>query len=358
MTATEQGCLLVNIFSHVISGTNHMMRNTIIASAVLSLCAFASADTLVLKNGDTLTGKIGQVTAKTIKFVSPSLGELTIPTANVTSYKIDAPVRVQPKAEPSVVGAVTGDATTVKVADKSYRLDQLKSVNPPAQAWAGNVIANFSLARGNTNKFNVGFEGNAILRRDDDKNNDRLTLGAAYNFGESGGGPVGNAKTTDTDNWKALGKYDYFWTEQLYGFAVGKVEHDRVANLDHRLSPGVGVGYQWFETDKINFFTEAGLSYIYEKYGDGKSNDNVSVRFAYHYDNKLSDDITLFHNLEYVPAINDPGDYNLTTDLGLRFKITGSIIGQIKAEYKRDSIPATGSLKNDLLWLVGFGWQF
>jgi hypothetical protein len=357
MTAPDRAFLICTTAIHL-SGTNFTMRFNIIATLIFTCTALVSADTVVLKNGDTLTGTIGQVTGKNMKFVSPVFGEISIPIENITTYKIDTPVRVQPKAAPSVVGPVTGDATTVKVADKNYRLDQLKSINPPAQAWTGNILANLSLARGNTNNFTVGSEALAALRRDDDENNDRITANAAYNFGDSGGGPGNAPRVTITDNWRARTQYDKFWNEQLYGFVVGKIEHDRIANLDYRVSPGLGIGYQWIETDKVKFSTEAGFNYIYESYGNGGSDDSISVRFAYHYDNKLSDDVSLFHNLEYVPAIDDPGDYNFTTDVGLRFKITGNIIGQFKAEYKRDSVPASGSLKNDLLYLVGFGWQF
>ncbi len=323
-----------------------------------SLAFVASADNVTLQNGDKLNGTIGTVTAKEMKFTSPSLGEIIIPTQNVTSYTFDNPTRVQPRGEPSQTGKVTGDTAGVTIDDKKYDFQSLKSINPPAQEWSGALIANFAVARGNTNRFVVGAEANASLRRDDEANNDRTTFGGGYNFGESGGGASGTPKTTDTDNWNAFGKHDRFWTDQWYGYANLRIEHDRIAQLNYRITPGVGIGYQWIETPKVNFRTEAGLSYIHEEFDPDGSADAIAARLAYRYSNKLSDTVMFFHTLEYLPAFENPGDYILNTDVGLRANLTDNFFSQFKILYKRDSTPAEGSLKNDLLYTIGVGWQF
>ena len=328
------------------------------ATAAVVCSSFAIADTVVLSNGDTLNGTVGLIAGDEMKFTSPAFGEVTIPLAKIKSYTLDAPTRVQPRGEPSVTGPVKGDSSTVTVGEKTYPVSDLKAVNPPAQAWAGAVVANLSLARGNTNKFVIGAEAAAALRRDDETNNDRTSFGGGYNYGESGGGASGTDKVTDTDNWNVFGKYDRYWDEKWYGYAGLRLEHDRIAALYYRVAPGVGVGYQWFETPKMNFRTEAGLTYIHEEFDPSGSNDNIAVRLAYAYNNKLTDDVSLFHNLEYLPAVDDPGDYILNTDLGLRATLTENFFAQFKVLYKRDSTPAEGSLKNDLLYTFGVGWNF
>lgn len=335
------------------------------ASAVALTTAVAShclADVVVLNNGDTLNGKIGQVTSSTLEFTSPAFGKVNIPVGKLKSYKFDEPVRVQPKHEKAYTDTVSGEGKNAQVGEKSIPLGEIKYINPPAQDWAGSVVANFALARGNTNKFTVGAEANAALRREDEWYNDRYTLGAAYNYGRSGGGPGDEPQVVDTDNWMARGQWDKFWTDKLYGYANVKVEHDAIADLYYRLTPGIGVGYQWIEGSPTTFRTEAGISYVHETYneddGGTENNDNLSLRFAYHFEHALNDRAALFHNLEYVPTIDDPSDYNLTTDIGLKFNITATFLAQFKLEWKRDSTPAEDSLKNDVLWMVGLGWQF
>lgn len=239
--------------------------------------------------------------------------------------------------------------------DKSYNVADLKTINPPPQKWTGRVLATATLVRGNTETFDVGISAVAALRRNTDTLNDRFTLGAAYNFGSTG---TGDDSDTTTDNWMAMGKYDKFWTDKFYTYAIMKVEHDRIAELNYRLSPGVGVGYQWIESEPMNFFTEAGVSYVYEDYDSGGENDYVALRLAYHFDKKLAENIKFFHNLEWLPAFEDPSDYTLTTDAGIRTDLTKSLFAEFKVEWKRDSTPAEGSLKNDLRYVAGIGWTF
>jgi putative salt-induced outer membrane protein YdiY len=332
-----------------------------VAASLIASAAFAShvlADSVVLTNGDTLHGKIGAVTASGLKLNSDALGDITIQTAKVASYKIDEPVVVQMKDGPPVTAAVSGDAKQIQVGDEAYTFDTVKSVNPPPSKWTGAVLANFALARGNTNKSTVGVDAKAGYRREDYLHNDRLTLEGQYNFGQSGGGAGGEEVVTDTDNFQLAGKYDKFWTQKFYGYVTNKIEHDRIADLYYRLGPNAGVGYQWVETPVTNFFTETGVGYVFERFDDGTNNDYASLRLAYHFERALGDKVAAFHNLEYLPSIENPGDYNLKTDAGIRVKIFSNFIGQFKIEYKRDSTPANEALKNDLLYLVGFGWQF
>jgi putative salt-induced outer membrane protein YdiY len=96
-------------------------------------------------------------------------------------------------------------------------------------------------------------------------------------------------------------KYDYFFTRQLYGYAGVKIERDRIADLDLRLTPGAGVGYQWFEGPTFNLSTEAGIAWIYEDYRNAGTRDEIAGRLAYHVDWRPVSALLLFHNFEWLP---------------------------------------------------------
>lgn len=338
------------------------MKFALAAAAVAALATYAVADVVVLNNGDTLNGTIGQVTASSLEFTSPAFGKIAIPLENVRSYRFDAPVRVQPKSEKAVTDTVSGEGTQATVGQRQYPITELKYINPPPQAWTGSIVANMALARGNTNNFTVGAEAKASLRRDDEWFNDRFTLDSAYNYGRTGGGTSGEPSTVETDNWRIGGQWDKFWTEKLYGYTNVKLEHDAIADLYYRLTPGVGLGYQWIEGSPTAFRTEAGVSYVHETYhpdsGGVDNNDYISLRFAYRLEHELNERTSLFHNLEYLPAIDDWSDYNLITDIGLKMQLNSNFLAQVKLEWRRDSTPAEDSTKNDLLWVIGLGWQF
>jgi putative salt-induced outer membrane protein YdiY len=186
---------------------------------------------------------------------------------------------------------------------------------------------------------------------------DRWTLGAGYNFGRQRDPGTGD-KTTTTDNYFGAAKYDYFFTPKFYAFGTFRYEHDRIAELDYRLTPGAGIGYQWVETPTFKFDTEAGLAYVVEKYTDGTDNNFLAARLAYHLKKEINATAAFFHNFEYYPSLERMDDYLIITDAGIRFTLTGQMFAEYKAEFRYDATPAEGASRSDLRHLVGLGWKF
>ena len=144
---------------------------------MLTRCVWA--DQVVLKNGDKITGKVGQIADGKMKFTSPVLGEITIDMANVESFSTDAPVDIRMKQnQPTVTDKVTGTATDYKTeGGRDVPASDVKVFNPPPAKWTGSVLFSGALARGNTDTFDLGFDANAVYRRDVPEKDDRLTLG-------------------------------------------------------------------------------------------------------------------------------------------------------------------------------------
>jgi putative salt-induced outer membrane protein YdiY len=255
--------------------------------------------------------------------------------------------------------AAAGEAGKVNVAPAAgapagaVSLAEVKYVNFN-EAWTGSILAGAMFARGNTfqDNANVAFD---LARRTE---RDRWMFSGGYNFGRQRD-PDDGSKQTTTDNWFATGEYNYFLNEKLFVFGSLRYEHDRIADLDVRLIPSVGVGYQWIDTPKVKFDTEIGLAYVYEKFEDGDSDENLSAKLAYHYKNDLyGDKVSLFHDLEYYPSLEDLGNFLVVTDIGLRTALTEKMFAEYKLEYRYDSTPAEGADKNDLRHILGVGWKF
>ncbi len=325
---------------------------------VALLCRVALADEVILSNGDKLTGTVGQIADGKMKFTSPVLGEITIDLANVTSFSTSEPANIMMKKGPSVEEPIK-ESTTQSITTESGKTvpyTEIKTVNPPPEKWTGFVLGNLSIARGNTETIDAGIEAQAILRRQRQTVDDRFTLYGEYNFANTG---TGDSALTTEENVEALAKYDRFFTENWYGFGLVGFMKDHIANLDYRFTPGVGVGYQWYETPTFNLSTEAGLSYVFERYDPGGNNEFLAARFAYHVDKKLRDNVTVFSNLAYLPSLeNFTEDYLINADAGLRVDLTKTFFSQARVEWNYDSAPAPGSGSNDYRYLVGIGWRF
>lgn len=219
--------------------------------------------------------------------------------------------------------------------------------------WTGNVGAGFTLTRGNseTESANVGVR---LLRRAEI---DRITLKAAYLFGRQID-PDTDDKSTTQDEWFAALQYDYFFGQKFYGYATTRVERDRIADLDLRLTAGLGVGYQWIESPDLNFATEAGVSWLFEDFESGEDDDTFVLRLAYHVDRRFNDRILFFHDLEAFPSVEDFSDVFLTTQAGLRASLTQVMFAETKVVFDYDSTPAPGAEETDLTYLLSLGVNF
>jgi putative salt-induced outer membrane protein YdiY len=327
----------------------------LLAGSVLT--SYAQADEVVLKDGDTIHGTVGEVTGGVLNFTSPSLGALSIKLSDIKSYTTVKPASVRLKQGQQIVSPITeGNATKINTANgESLPTGEIKYVNAPPPAWTGSIVASGILNRGNTNNETGGIAAQAQLRRDTLEANDRTSLNANYNYGNTG---RGNDKTTTTDNGDVHGEYDRFFTDQFYGLAVAGIYHDRIANLDYRLTPGIGVGNQWFEGPTFNLRGEAGVSYLYEDYQPGGVDQKVALRLAYHVDKQLNDRVSVFNDVEWLPAFQDPSDYVLNADAGIHADFTKHFFAEFKVVYRRNDRPPVGTLKDDLAYIAGLGWKF
>ena len=344
-----------------------MPRHILLCACALLALALLSrssrGDEILFKNGDKLTGEILSADGGKLKIKSKVAGEVTVDLADVQTFSTDKPMQlrlkdntlVREQIQPAPTTGPTTGPSEVVAGGNTVPLTQIKRLGSTESKWTGAVLAGGSLARGNTHATDLNIAADATLRRDNELQDDRFSLAAAYNFGKQ---TVNGVESTSSDNWFAQAKYDKFFTDKFYGYALMRYDHDRLAFLNYRLSPGVGVGYQWVESPDFNFSTETGVSYIYEDYSNDGTNDRVALRLAYHVDKKLNDKVSVFHNLEYLPSFDNWGDFNLNADAGIRASLTARMFSEFKVVWQYDSTPAPGADNNDLRFLLSIGWTF
>jgi putative salt-induced outer membrane protein YdiY len=268
------------------------------AAALGVLVSVVSADEVIFSNGDKLSGTIKTMDAGKLVVGSKVAGDVTVDMKDVKTFSSDGPVEIKLK-DGTVIKqkVVAGDAGTVKIADggplaaQAVALANVTQINPPKPEvkWTGAIVAGGLLTRGNTNteSANVAID---LMRRAE---KDRITLGAAYLYGRQENPDTGE-KTTTTDNWFLFAKYDYFFTPKVYGYLSNRLEHDEIALLNLRETPSAGIGYQWVESKQMNFFTEAGIAWVYEDFKNvDETEEHFAARVAYHFDYNFNDKVAL-----------------------------------------------------------------
>jgi len=333
---------------------------TLAAALVAGLFSVSvQADEIQFKNGDKLTGKIVDAADGKLTIKSAVAGKVQVDLADVKTFSTDGPIVLRLK-DGTVINQPVGASEQAgevavqpgAVAGQPLPLASIRSINQK-EAWTGSVVAGALITRGNSDTDAFNLSADATRRTDID----RLNFNGQYLFARQRDQDSGE-KTTSADNWRLGAKYDRFLSERLYAFGSVGIEKDRIANLNLRLTPAVGVGYQWIERPDFNFSTEAGLAWVFEDYDDEGSSENVSLKLAYHVDKEVRENIKVFHNLAFFPSIENISDYYLLTDAGIRADLTETFFTEFKVELRYDGTPAEGSSRNDLRYILGVGWNF
>jgi hypothetical protein len=328
---------------------------------VLSPVGPARGDEVLFLNGDRLSGKILKAASGKLTIKTEGAGNVTLDMSKVKTFSTDAPIEVGVNENPPVSADVgAGPDRYVQTAPapgappQPVAIADISAINPSPPAWTGSFALNGLLTTGNSETEQLGFRA-ALSKRWPD---DRLTFGAEYYYGRQEDPRTGD-KATTIDYAMALGKYDHFFTKKFYGYLGTKAERDVVADLELRLAPGAGVGYQWFERPTFNLSTEAGLAWVYENYKRTGWSEFFGPRLAYSVDWTPIHPLTLYHKLEYLPSFEDlGGDYLLNLDAGARLAVWKGLFAELRYEFRYDSTPASGRGRTDQRYILGAGWAF
>ena len=296
--------------------------------AMIALSQVGYGDEIKFKNGNVITGKIVQLTDGKLVIKSDVAGEITAELSNIRTISSEEPVTVNLKDgtgfTQKLIGAQNGRFAIQgndSIRAQEFSVSDIVTINPPAKPepkWHGNISAGVTSTHGNTKTDSVTGSANASKRTD----NDRTTLSADYAKSKQQDKTTGDDLTIE-DWWRARAKYDYFFSHKMYGYIDSRYEKDSVAQLDRRVTVGLGGGYQWIESDNMNFSTELGLASLYEKYDNQTdSNSELSMQLGYHFDKKLRDNISFINDMTYYPALQKFSDYYLTTTAEIRTNFT------------------------------------
>ena len=261
------------------------VRLLLSATLLVAAPVFAQ-DKVTLSNGDVLSGKLGTMADGKLTIKSPVLGDVVVPFEQVATIATQGTVEIVTKNGERVKRRIVGiDLGKLQLATgeeggpaaPTITLDQVAQLNPPEHkppAWTGSLTVNASLAEGNTNSRTAGLSLEASQRRE----NDRINFYAAWDYGED---KVGGVWQLNQRRAGAGIKYDYF-RPVWYALATTRVLGDTMADLDLRLTAGMGLGYQLVETETLSVLIEAGPSDFYEDYRSATpSQDYLAARAAY-----------------------------------------------------------------------------
>lgn len=320
----------------------------------------AMADTIILNNGDRLSGRVHRLRGDKLELETSYAGTISIDASRIISVETDSNVTVILKDYTRHIGRlVPGDAGvltmqaspgTEPVEIAPERVSVLLPGVVAAEAWriTGRATAGATDTSGNTDVTRVNLDGEIIARR----NLDRWSL--------AGNGNQADDRGIQTEGNATIGlKYDRFISESLYLYGGSTLEHDRLKDLRLRSTVGTGAGYQILDRHRTRLSLEAGIERVRTDFFSSQDQSNISLGLASRFDHWLMEDLLqLFHTSQ---MFTNPGEIRQSfarTQTGLRMSLRGGLLASVRLDFDWDGSPAPGRRSADraVVLSVGYKW--
>ncbi len=322
--------------------------------------------TLVLGNGDRLTGTVQAETPESVT-LETLLGPIKVPISQIT--RREAPSSLLPgpgtggtspggtNLPPSAFGTnrVSGVASTNTATLKSgvgqgpnlgpdrlqpgWHLLSQPWMKPLLTNWHGNIQLGMDLGFGTSER--RSFYGNATANHTWDRVRNLLEYHVAYgivNQLESANKMDGSVKT-DVD----LGP-----KRRVYVYEHLGAGYDHIRHLDLTFDTGPGVGYKFIDKPKFKLAGEIGAQYQKLNYDNAPGKSFFSGRVGENLTWKAWDKVTFTQRLSYLPSVSDPEDYRIRFDLTAAYPLFKKITISLNIIDQYESRPTVSVHNNDL----------
>jgi len=342
------------------------------ASMLILLAAAPSlhADTVVLKNGDRLTGTAVKLDGGKLTFKTPYADAIAIAWDQVTSLTTStALVLPTPKGNLSVTGierSTAGLVVTTPSGPSTLDPATVTVLRSPADqqayeaslhpnwghAWAGAANVSLALTRGNSDTSTFGAGATAARTTLTDKTSLYVNTIYATN---------GNSTPTTSANSTGGGiRYDHNLNPRTFVFGSGDFLSNALQDLDLRSIIGGGFGWHASKTPKQTFDVLGGIVWTHEDYSPtavapSTTNSFPALNLGEQYTRKIGAGSLFTEQANVYPDLSNLGQVQLTFNSNFSTKIGKMFNWVTTFGDNYTSFPPAGTLKNDVVLTTGLG---
>lgn len=332
-----------------------MFSRVLLCLTLLGLCSAAMADTVWMKNGDRLSGKITVFDGGKLLIKTEYGGSIALDWKQVKTLESDQELLVKQDAytgekAKSLHAADDGKVTLANgEAPKTVELASIQQIMKPKPviedlSWKGNVDVAMDYKRADTDSddYDVDFKTTARHGRW------RHQAEGEYNR-ES------KDDVTTTNNWSAEYALDRFITEKWFWQGRLEYKRDHIEDLARQRTVGTGPGYQFWDDELGAFSLGSLINRTDYEYADGGKDNFYALAMKWDYNRYLiGKRVEFFTNGELGKPLDGVANYALDAEVGLRYKVTEWASLNLKAE--KDVISGTRDSDLDKTrYTAGFG---
>jgi putative salt-induced outer membrane protein YdiY len=326
-----------------------------------SACSVLFGDTLIMQNGDRMTGEVAKKEGNHLTFKSDSAGTIEVKWAEVKELKTASPVKILFQNGTLIESAVILNrepAQPPKNDGSKKRADidmsDIDIINP--DPWEIGEGWQF------TGRFNLGMKYERGDGHTDESDLDsKLTLRNLKNRFELDGEIEEDRKANivTEDKWIFEGTYHRFFDEELYALAYVMGEQDRFSELSLRSGGGFGIGNQFLDTERVTFLTELLVGHMWEHYTQDPSEQYFGVGWSINLETQiLRNHLTFYFEHNGFWDTEKSQKVFTKTWMGLRVPLAARISGTLEVKHEFDSGHAPNTEETDWTQTLKLGYEW
>jgi putative salt-induced outer membrane protein len=158
---------------------------------------------------------------------------------------------------------------------------------------------------------------------------------------------VTGVKSTSADRYMAGWQTDYKINARTFAFGGLRYEKDKLSGFDYQASLSTGIGYKFYDTDKVKLSGQAGLGYrrIKDSVTGGTSGNGMIVA-GMDYENILTATTKIVHRFRAESGSNNT---MLSNFLGVEVKMSDRLALAAGLDARENSKPPAGKKKTDTI---------
>ena len=326
----------------------------LLTACVALFSVSVSADQVVMKNGDVITGKVNRIADGKVWITPAYADEFGVAASEVEKLDAELVFQVELPEHEKVKGqfVLSPDGQQQLVVDGNAQAIDLstvaQAVEPaPYYKRTSHAEINATLNSGNTDS------QSSLIYADT-----RIKLGAHRHYADI------SFRRDETDDIRTkeqdLFNYNYNWLFNEPWFMGGSFtyERDPIKDLDHRYTAGLLFGRDIFDDAGRFLSISFGGGWSEQDQAGIKDSGGVGLWKLFYNQDLVEGKISLYHDHNITYQFYGENDLIFKSNTGLRYDVFKDIYLTTSLRYDYETEPAVGSSKDDLTFAIGLGAAF
>ena len=321
-----------------------------------AVAAEASADIVVMQNGDRFTGEVNRIWGNDLSIEPEYADEFVVDLDKVAYVESDrefdltlgdgreVTARLE-GAGASGTQTVTYDGQTRQV--PIVTLEQVLEVDDGFD-WESHIDWNSTATTGNTDSRVARLAADSTIEIGDHRHIATLVIADEESLG---------IKTKDQDY--VTYTYNWLFSDKWFLGAGASYETDPIKQLDRRAILGTGIGRDIWNFHDRSMSFEMGVGSLHESLADVTEASTIAYwkyRLSYEF---AGFDLEAYHNHQITSYLSGRDNLFAKSSTGLRYEVGDDLFYltmSLNVDYERD--PPPGVQTEDSTWVIGAGFEF